>query len=116
MRRYLERRLGELWPAFKGVETTHFWRGLVSLTRRRTPAIGRLPEDPTVFFAYGCHGNGVNTMPWAGQAIARLIRGANRDEDLLPGILRGPAPRFPLPALRRWYLKGAYLMYRLKER
>ena len=116
MRRYLERRLGELWPAFKGVETTHFWRGLVSLTKRRTPAIGRLPQDRTVFFAYGCHGNGVNTMPWAGQAIAKLIRGANRDEDLLPGILRGPAPRFPLPALRRWYLKGAYLMYKLKER
>ena len=116
MRAWLERRMGELWPAFKGVETTHFWRGLVSLTKRMTPAIGRAPEDPSVFFAYGCHGNGVNTMPWAGQAIAKLIRGANRDEDVLPGVLRGPAPRFPLPALRRWYLKGAYLMYRLKER
>lgn len=116
MRVWLERRLGEVWPAFAGAETTHFWRGLVSLTRRLTPAVGRLPEDGSVFFAYGCHGNGVNTMPWAGRAIAKLIRGANRDEDVIPTVARGPAPRFPFPALRRWALKGAYLYYQLKDR
>lgn len=115
MRLWLIRRLREVFPGFREVEVTHFWRGLVSLTRRLTPAVGRLPDDPTVFFAYGCHGNGVNTMPWAGQTIARLIRGANRDEDLLPAVVRGLSPRFPLPALRRWYLKGAYALYQMKD-
>lgn len=116
MRVWLERRMGEVWPAFRGIEATHFWRGLVSLTRDLTPAVGRLPEDESVFFAYGCHGNGVNTMPWAGRAIARLIHGANRDEDIVPAIARGPGPRFPLPAFRRWALKAAYLYYQMKDR
>ncbi len=108
MRRWLERRLGEVFPAFRGAETTHFWRGLVSLTRDLTPAIGRSEEDASVFYAFGCHGNGVNTMPWAGRQLARLIQGADRDEDLLPAVLRGPAPRFPLPGLRKVYLRAAY--------
>ncbi len=115
MRAWLTRRLGEVFPAFAGAETSHFWRGLVSLTATRMPAIGRLPDDPTVLFAYGCHGNGVNTMPWAGQALARLAAGANRDEDIIPAPILGLSPRFPLPALRRLYLKSAYLWYALKD-
>ncbi|GAB5470377.1 MAG: FAD-dependent oxidoreductase [Rhodospirillales bacterium] len=116
MRVWLTRRLGEVFPTFREVEITHFWRGLVSLTRDLTPAIGRLPEDDSVFFALGCHGNGVNTMPWAGQQIALLIRGANRDEDILPAVLRGPAPKFPLPGLRKLYLRAAYAYYAWKDR
>lgn len=116
MRVWLTRRLGEVFPAFAGVETSHFWRGLVTLTMSKLPAVGRLPEDSSVFFAYGCHGNGVNTMPWAGKTLARLAAGANRDEDLVPGPIRGPTARFPLPALRRFYLKAAYVYYGLKDR
>ncbi len=116
MRRWLERRLGEVFPAFRAAETTHFWRGLVSLTRDFTPAIGRLPEDESVFYAFGCHGNGVNTMPWAGRQLARLIGGANREEDLLPAVVRGPAPRFPLPGFRKLYLRAAYLYYAWLDR
>ncbi|MEO1190975.1 MAG: FAD-binding oxidoreductase [Pseudomonadota bacterium] len=116
MRIWLIRRLGEVFPSYREVEITHFWRGLVSLTRDLTPAIGRLPEDETVFFAFGCHGNGVNTMPWAGRQIAQLIRGANRDEDILPAVVRGPAPKFPLPGLRKLYLRLAYAYYTWKDR
>ena len=116
MRAWLTRRLGEVFPAFAGAEITHFWRGLVSITRTRMPAVGRLPDDPSVFYAYGCHGNGVNTMPWAGQALAKLAAGANRDEDVVPAPILGLSPRFPVPALRRFYLKAAYLWYGLKDR
>ncbi len=77
---------------------------------------GRLPDDRSVLFAYGCHGNGVNTMPWAGQALAKLAAGANRDEDVVPTPILGLSPRFPFPALRRFYLKAAYLYYGLKDR
>jgi len=116
MRLWLMRRLSEVFPALRDVEVTHFWRGLVSLTRDMTPAIGRLPDDESVFYATGCHGNGVNTMPWAGRQIARLIRGANREEDLLPAIVRGPPPKFPLPGLRKFYLRAAYAWYQWKDR
>ena len=116
MRLWLKRRLSEVFPAFRDVEAAYFWRGLVSLTRDLTPAIGRLPEDETVLFALGCHGNGVNTMPWAGRQLARLIGGANREEDLLPAVLRGPPPRFPLPGLRKLYLRAAYAWYQWQDR
>lgn len=116
MRSWLTRRLGEVFPAFAGAETTHFWRGLVTLAATKMPAVGRLPDDRSVFFAYGCHGNGVNTMPWAGQALAKLAAGANRDEDVVPAPILGLSPRFPFPALRRFYLKAAYLYYGLKDR
>ncbi len=116
MRVWLTRRLGEVFPAFAGAEISHFWRGLVSITRSKMPAVGRLPDDRSVFYAYGCHGNGVNTMPWAGQALAKLAAGANRDEDVVPAPILGLSPRFPLPALRRFYLKAAYLYYGLKDR
>jgi hypothetical protein len=29
--------------------------------------------------------------------------------------MRGLAPRFPLAALRRWYLRGAALYYRARD-
>jgi len=111
-RRWLERRSIEVFPAFHTVETAHFGAAqsrspAVSLTRDRTPAIGRLPDDESVFYAFGCHGNGVNTMPWAGRRIAGPIGDADRDENLLPAVVRGPAPRFPLPGLRKLYLRAA---------
>ncbi|MEQ8654147.1 MAG: FAD-binding oxidoreductase [Kiloniellales bacterium] len=116
LRRWLERRLVEVFPAFREAETTHYWRGLVSLTRDFTPAMGRLEEDGSVFYAYGCHGNGVNTMPWAGRQLARMIHGANRDADVLPAVLRGPGPRFPAPGLRKLYLRAAYAYYAWLDR
>ena len=64
-----------------------------------------------VFYGFGYHGNGVNAAPWTGRALARMIAGAANDE--LPEVLRGPARRFPLPALRLWLLRSANLYYRL---
>ena len=78
------------------------WHGFVCFTRRLTPAIGRLDEDPSVFFAFGYHGNGVNTAVWSGKQLARW-RGKGKRPALPPPVLGMPR-RFPLPALRRHYL------------
>jgi glycine/D-amino acid oxidase-like deaminating enzyme len=102
MRRVLTRRIGELFPGFAGIETTHSWRGFIAATRRLTPAVGELPSDPTVSFAFGCHGNGVAFMTWAGRELARRITGTASE---LPAPVRGLPPRFPLPQLRLWQLR-----------
>jgi glycine/D-amino acid oxidase-like deaminating enzyme len=69
---------------------------------RLTPAVGELPDDASVSFAFGCHGNGVAFMTWAGRALAERIAGTAGE---LPAPVRGLPDRFPLPALRLWGLR-----------
>lgn len=116
MRAWLERRLGDVFPSWRGVETTHFWNGLVCLTARRTPAIGRLKTDPSVLFGFGWHGNGVNTAPWAGQVLAQTIATRSTGPVDVPAPYRGLPLSLFAPAIRRLALKAAYLWYGLTDR
>ena len=115
LRRWLTRRVGELFPAWKDAEITHFWRGLVCMSLKMTPSIGRLEDDPSVHYAFGYHANGVNTAPWAGRAVARAIAGSNSGEPSVPAVMKGLPRRIPFAAARLWGLRGAYLYYRLKD-
>src|SRR5690606_13500978 len=92
----LSRRIGEMWPHFRDVPIDYRWHGLICITLRLTPAIGRLDVDRSVLFAYGYHGNGVNTATWSGKQLADCIAGAgDRLLDSLPAMFRGISPRFP---------------------
>lgn len=102
MRALLEQRLAKLFPAFADVEITHNWRGFIAATARLTPALGELPSDKSVSYAFGCHGNGVAFMTWAGRELAKRIAGTAVS---LPAPLNGLPDRFPLPALRLWELR-----------
>ncbi len=115
MRAWMHRRLGEVFPAWREVEISHFWRGLVCVSLKLTPSLGRLEDDPSVWYGLGYHANGVNTAPWAGMTLARLIAGSNRDLDMLPAAMRGLPRRFPVSALRLWALRAAYLYYRWRD-
>lgn len=103
MRERLTQRLRALFPAWRDVEITHAWRGFIAATARFTPALGELPDDPSVSFAFGCHGNGIAFMTWAGKTLARRIAGELRP---LPAPLTGLPARFPLPATRAWQLRA----------
>lgn len=104
----------QLFPAWRAVEITHFWRGLVCLAADRLPHIGPLPADPTVLVGMAYHGSGVAMATWAGQALARLCQGET-DTQVLPIILRQPLPHFPLPVLRLFYLRAAYAGYHVQD-
>ncbi len=110
MRALMERRLGEVFPHWRGIPTTHYWRGFVCMTARLTPAIGEIPDDPGVYFALAYHGDGVSAAPWAGRMIAQLIGGKVSFQEL-PAPFRGVPPRIPFPSLKRWYLKAALGYY-----
>ena len=116
MRAWLERRLGEVFPAWRGVETTHFWRGLIALTRDRVPAAGALEGDPSVWYGFGYHGNGVNTATLTGQRLARLIAGVAAPRDALSDIMRGLPARLPPAALQPSLLRLAYAALGLRDR
>ncbi len=115
----LKRGIARMWPQFADLEYTHQWRGLVCFAANLRPSIGRMPEDPSVYFAFGYHGNGVNTATWSGREVARwLVDPAGGDDVLprhLPAIIRGRPPRFPLAFLRRQYLRAGLAAYRLRD-
>jgi hypothetical protein len=68
-----------------------------------------------VYFGFGYHGNGVNNAPWVGKQIADWI-GKGREPDTLPDIVRGLCKKYPLPGLRRPYLRFALAVARQVDR
>jgi glycine/D-amino acid oxidase-like deaminating enzyme len=115
MKNWMVRRLGEVFPHWRDVQISHYWRGLVCVTRKMTPSIGRDTDDPSVYYGFGYHANGVNTAPWAGQQIAEMIARGDDGADRVPVICRGLPRVFPLASLRLWYLRSAYQYYRFTD-
>ena len=114
----LQRRLGHLWPAWRGIPVEYRWHGLICISRRLTPSVGRLADDPSVAYAWGYHGNGVNTATWCGRMLAAWLARAPGDGAWpaeLPAVYRGLPPRFPLPGLRRRYLQARLAVFRLQD-
>ena len=115
----LKNTIGKMWPHFKSIEFTHQWRGLVGFALSLRPSIGRMPDDKSVYFGFGYHGNGVNTATWTGRELANWIAGkASSNQHLpmhLPAIVRGRPPRFPMAFLRRQYLRAGMAIWRLRD-
>jgi glycine/D-amino acid oxidase-like deaminating enzyme len=103
-----------MFPAWREVEISHVWNGLLGATRALAPHVGVWPEDPTVFYALAYHGNGVAAATWSGRAAAQLATQHLRPEDLCAPF-RQPLQAFPLPSLRLWYLRSACLAYQVQD-
>ena len=99
-----------LFPAWVNVEITHFWRGFVCLARDRVPYVGALDDAKTVWTALAYHGNGVAMGTWSGRAVARLMLNEEARHDI-PSVITRRLAKFPLPAFRPLYLKGAYIWF-----
>ena len=116
--RYLESVMKKIWPNWRSVDIEYKWHGFVCFTKRLTPSIGRLDDDPSVFFGFGYHGNGVNTSTWTGYQLAKWVGKINvRSEypEELPNLIRGLSPKFPLSSFRRYYLQAMINFYRFKD-
>lgn len=96
-----------LFPAWRGVEITHEWSGLVCLMARLTPYTGPVPDHPGLFAALGYHGNGVAMGSYAGRLVADLALGRTPDGPY-PAAMRDIPRRFPLGRYRRALLWPAY--------
>jgi glycine/D-amino acid oxidase-like deaminating enzyme len=93
-----------IWPAWRDIDIEHRWHGLICMTGSMRPAVGRLDDEPGVYFGFGYHGNGVNTATWAGKQLADWI-GRGSVPRGLPSIVKGLPRRYPFPGLRRVYLR-----------
>lgn len=108
-----------IWPQWRDVSIDHRWHGFVCFTRRLTPSIGRLDDDPSIYFGFGYHGNGVNTATWTGERLALWLGKsgmAGSRPSNLPALVQGLSPRFPLAALRLHYLRARIGWLSMKDR
>ncbi len=97
-----------LFPAWRDVEITHEWSGLVCMMPGLVPFVGPVPEHGGLHAAMGFHGNGVAMGSYAGHLIAHDILGAT-PKGPYPAFLRQPPGRFPLGSWRRSLLAPAYM-------
>jgi glycine/D-amino acid oxidase-like deaminating enzyme len=95
---HLINRLHEVFPAWRDVEIDYRWHGLVCMTRRMTPAVGHFSDDPSAYFAFGYHGNGVNTSTWSGREIAGWVGTSDANGNKAPSTL----PMIACPTGFRW--------------
>lgn len=113
----LRDRFHEVFPGWRDVDLEYEWHGLVCMTRRLTPGIGVLEEDPSVLFGYGYHGNGVNTATWTGKQLAVwAASGTAGSPASIPDIVQGLPGRFPIARLRLRYIQAAIAGLRLIDR
>lgn len=104
-----------MFPAWRHVETPHYWSGLVCLSRRLTPFAGPLPGMENAYAAMAYHGNGVAMASYCGKEIAKQALGQTT-EGALPAFMHSPLRRFPLGRWRRALLHGAYRWYGWQDR
>ena len=112
----LKTEMNRQWPAWESVSVDYRWHGLVCMTLRGTPCLGRLDENSNVYYGFGYHGNGVNTSNWAGKQLADWIgRGGGATPDSIPVMVRGLSPRFPFASRRLNYLGLALRWKRFQD-
>lgn len=111
---WMERRLGEKFPAWRGVAIDHAWWGLVALARDLLPHLSWLDPERRTLAALAYHGSGISFATMFGRAAAARLAGREPDPPL-PDFLQSPPPRFPLPGLRIAALRAAYLAYTVKD-
>ena len=118
--RRLHETIGELWPEWRHLEVDYDWRGFVCFTSQLRPSIGRMPDDLSVYFGFGYHGNGVNNATWTGREIARWLAGSNDKSNPLPThlpkLVQGITPKFPFPSLRPLYARAGVGWHQIKDK
>ena len=85
------------------------WEGVMpAVTTKFTPSIGKLDDE--IYYSFGYQANGVNTAPWSGNELAKLIV-SNSKELNISKFYQGLPKKFSFPFLRLLYLRIALLYY-----
>ena len=96
-----------MFPAWRDVETTHRWSGMVCIARDLLPFVGPVPDAKGLWAAMCYHGNGVAMGSYSGSLLAQLVRGKMPD-GIYPEAIRKPLRKFELGRWRRAAMPVAY--------
>ncbi|MCF6391425.1 FAD-binding oxidoreductase, partial [Mycobacterium sp. MBM] len=76
---YMRPKMLEVFPHLKDVKIDFQWGGMIGIGANRLPQIGRLPDQPNVYFAQAYSGHGVNATHLAGKLLAEALSGQHSD-------------------------------------
>ncbi|AZC25289.1 MULTISPECIES: FAD-binding oxidoreductase [Pseudomonas] len=111
---YMRPKMLEVFPQLSAVKIDYQWGGMIGIGANRLPQIGRLKDQPNVYYAQAYSGHGVNATHLAGKLLGEAIGGQHGGGfdlfDKVPHITfpGGKHLRSPLLAL-------GMLWHRLKE-
>jgi glycine/D-amino acid oxidase-like deaminating enzyme len=106
IRRKLRQDFEAMFPAWRDVAATHYWSGMVCLSRNLVPFIGAVPDQPGLFAGLCYHGNGVAMGSYSGRLLSDLVQG--RQPELPYSTAVQKMPRFPFGRARRILMPPAY--------
>lgn len=111
---YMRPKMLDVFPHLANVKIDYQWGGMIGIGANRLPQIGRLPDQPNVYYAQAYSGHGVNATHLAGKLLAEAINGQHSDGfDLFAQV-----PHITFPGgkyLRSPLLALGMLWHRLKE-
>ena len=111
---YMRPKMLEVFPQLADVNIDYQWGGMIGIGANRLPQIGRLHDQPNVYYAQAYSGHGVNATHLAGKLLAEAISGQHSDGfDLFAKV-----PHITFPGgkyLRSPLLALGMLWHRLKE-
>ncbi len=112
---YMRGKMLKVFPQLHDVAIDYAWGGLLGISANRMPQIGQLPEHPSLYYAQGYSGHGLNTSHLAARLLASAILGRERSGfDLFASV---PHHSFPGGRwLRSPLLALGMLWAQLKER
>ncbi|MFS2156454.1 NAD(P)/FAD-dependent oxidoreductase [Pseudomonas sp. Pseusp122] len=111
---YMRPKMLKVFPQLAGTKIDYQWGGMIGIGANRLPQIGRLKDQPNVFYAQAYAGHGLNATHLAGRLLGEAISGQHSDGFEL--FARVPHITFPGGQhLRSPLLALGMLWHRLKE-
>ncbi|APC16920.1 FAD-dependent oxidoreductase [Pseudomonas frederiksbergensis] len=72
---YMRPKMLDVFPQLAGVKIDYQWGGMIGIGANRLPQIGRLKDQPNVYYAQAYSGHGLNATHLAGKLLAEAISG-----------------------------------------
>lgn len=111
---YMRPKMLQVFPQLADVKIDYQWGGMIGIGANRLPQIGRLSDQPNVYYAQAYAGHGLNATHLAGKLLAEAISGQQHGRfDLFAQV-----PHMTFPGgkhLRSPLLALGMLWHRLKE-
>ena len=115
MSKKMEKFLKDIFPNWSKVSIDYNWRGLIALSRKLTPSIGKI-DNEEIYYGFGYNGVGVSAAPWTGKQLSKLVFSSNSKDLNISKIYKGLPKKFILPQLRTFYFRLAVWFYTIKDK